>query len=531
MLGVGLIACFLGFVIRIPLGRIIDDRGMGFFAAGMEVFAVSTLFLSYGIVRAVTVLMKYRMKREMYRNARRVFKNALFLVSVVGALTAGGVFFLSEYLAEVLVLEHMSYLAIAGAAPAIFLTMVTSVFRGYFQGIGTMMPTAHSKLLEKFIMLVSSMILGSVFYSYGLKVADLLKNREYASAYGAFGASLGLSVACLFGLLHMIFIYVVYSGTFKQQMLKDNSKYVESNGQIMSMLISTSLPYAVCALLYNMNTLVDQRIFNYIQNIQEKESTRVLHWGIYYGKYSVIIGIAAVLCTAACFGKIHKILQSFERQEYRESQEKLGRCVHQLAVTSIPCAVVTAVLAEPIAAVLFKGELAMTAKLIQMGSVLIVLFPFTYLFAALLQRIRKIRVVLFAGVIGFAVHLPVVILLLNKTNLGVGAVVCGNIAFYAAACVICFWGIGRYMQYSQEWIRTFAVTMIAAGVTGLIGMLLNKALLTLAGEGITLLICVAVCIVVYQVLLIALKGVREEELLEMPCGRLIAAAAGKLHLM
>lgn len=69
-------------------------------------------------------------------------------------------------------------------------------------------------------------------------MAALLRNTEYAAAYGAMGASIGVSVACAIGILHIILIRLIYAGTFKQQLMNDTAKYVESNGQVISTFFS-----------------------------------------------------------------------------------------------------------------------------------------------------------------------------------------------------------------------------------------------------------------------------------------------------
>lgn len=531
MIGAGLLAYLIGLVIRIPLSHMIGDQGIGFYSIGMEIYMLASAVLSYGITKAVAILIKYRVKREMFKSARKVYKNALFLTTLIGTLMTVGVLFLSETIATTFILEQMGYLAVAAAAPAILLAAVMGVLKGYFQGMGTMLPTVHSKLVVQFIMLAASLIFGSVMYSYGVKVAALLKNNEYAAAYGAFGAVIGLSVACLLGVLHLVFINVVYAGTFKQQLMRDGAKYVESNGQIISMLLSTALPYMLCALLYNMNYLVDQRIYNYASNIGGRSGTRIAYWGVYYGKYSPVIGIAAILCTFAAVVGIPKIVQMHERKEYREVQFHLENSVHYIAVISIPTAVLIAALAEPIVGVLFSGETKTAITLIQAGSSVIVLFAFSYFFMGILQRIRKMRMVMLGGLIAFILHLGIVYLLSMKTNLGITAVVCGMIVFWLTVCVTGFIGVIKYMQYSQEWIRTFGITVIAAGAAGLIVLLLCKALLGLVGNIIMLILSLPIGIIVYNVLLILLRGVREDELENMPGGKVIIFFAEKVHLL
>ncbi len=531
MFSAGLIAYLIGLIIRIPLGRMIGDKGIGFFAVGMEVYLLVSVVLSYGLFKAMTVLIKYRVKRELFKSARRIYRNAMTLAVVLGGLAAAGVFLFSEVIAEILLLEHMGYLAIAAAAPAICLSVVMGVLRGFFQGMGSLLPTVHSRLVEKFLMLGASLFLGSILYAYGLKVADLLKNTEYAAAYGAMGAALGVSAAGVFAVLHLLFMRMVYAGSLKQQLARDTSKYTESSGQVLSMLVQTALPYMLCALLYNMNYLVDQRLFNSAMNAQEKSSQRVAHWGVYYGKYSVVIGVVAVVCTALMMAGIPKIMQMYERQERREVQNRLGRTIHGLAVLTIPCAVWLAVLAEPITGILFKGDTNTAVRLIQIGSVVVVLFSFAYFFMSLLQRIRKMRIVLLGGLLAFVIHLFLLWVLLYKTQLGIIAVACGMIAFWLVVCVVGFVGIIRYMQYSPEWFRIFGVTIIAAGVSGLVAMLLCRGLLAVVGNVVTLVICLCVSLVLYNLLLLVLKGIREDELSEIPGGKIVLALAERVKLI
>lgn len=531
MAGVGLFVYLIWFGIRIPLSHIIGDKGIGFWSVGMEVFLVVSLVFSYSISKAVTVLVRYRVKRELFKNAQRIWKNALFLAVIFGLLAAAGVFFFADFIADVIVLEHMSYMAVVAVAPAIFLSAVMGALKGYFQGLGFMIPVVHSKILEKIVMCVSSLIFGMFFYDYGIKVGQFLKNEEMAAAYGALGAAFGVTIACVLGMIHLFFLRFIYVGARKQRIMQDTSKNTESGARILVLILSTALPYAICALLFNINNLVDQRLYNYAINNSGQAAIRVLHWGVYYGKYSAIIGVIAILCAMGNVSAIPKIIQSYERKEYRDAQIKLGKCVHRTVIFSVPCAVLVAVLAEPLVRLLCGGEIDTTIKLVQAGSSVILFFPLAYLFASILLRIRKLKVVIAAGLIAILVHLPIVIVLLNFTSLGIMAVVCGCMAFYLTVCVVCFLSVAKYMQYTPEWIRTFGITVIAAGVMGLIGMLLNKAIFMAAGEVVTLFICVLVCIIVYNVLLIVFRGVRRDELYEMPGGKIIVSIAERLRLM
>ena len=531
VLGVGLMAGLVGFVFRIPLSRMIGDKGVGFFAPAMEIFMVSSAMMCYGISKAVAILVKYRAKRDMYKSARKIYQSALVFTILFSALMTLFVFFFSEFIAQTFILEYRGYLAIAAIAPAILLSGLLGVMRGYLQGMGAMMPTIHSRLLEKFVMLVAGLLLAAASFSYGEKVAALLRNTEYAAAYGAMGASIGVSVACAIGILHIILIRLIYAGTFKQQLINDTAKYVESNGQVISTFFSAALPYMICALLYNIHYLVDQRVFNYVMNKQDKGGIRVAHWGVYYGKYSVVTGIVAIICTMSAVLVIPRIAQMYDKQEYGEVKYRIGSAIHNLAVLTIPCAVWVAVLAEPIVKMLFTGDQDTAVKLLQTGSGVIVFFTFGYFLMLLMQRIRKIRMVILGGLAAFLIHLIFLFVLISSTKLGIIAVALGLLVFWLVVCITGFIGIVQYMQYSPEWLRTFGVTTAAAAVSGLVGMLLSKVMISWAGGIITFFVCIVVCMLIYLVLMILLRGIREDELEDMPGGRVIIVLAERMHLL
>lgn len=531
VLGAGLIVYLIGLVVRIPLTRMIGDQGVGFFAAGMEIFALVNAVMCYGISKAVAILVKYRVKRDMYKSARKIYRSAMIFTMLFSILAALFIFFFSEFIAHTFVLEYRGYLAIAAIAPAVLLSGPLGVMRGYLQGMGAMMPTVHSRLLEKFVMLTAGLALAAAMFSYGEKVAALLRNTEYAAAYGAMGASAGVSIACGIAALYLLLMKLAYGGTFKQQIMGDTAKYVESNGQVISTFFSAALPYMICALLYNMNDLVDQRVFNYAINKQEKGSVRAAHWGVYYGKYSVVVGIVAILCTMAVISWVPKIAQMYDKQEYGEAKYRTGSAVHNLAVLTIPCAVWVAVLAKPIVSMLFIGDQDTAVKLLQTGSAVIILFAFGYFLMLLMQRIHKIRIVILGGLAAFLIHLVFLFILISSTKLGIIAVALGILVFWLAVCVAGFIGIVQYMQYSSEWIRTFGVTTAASGVSGLAGLLLSRVMLSWAGGIATFLVCIIVCMMIYLVLMILLKGIREDELEDMPGGRIIIVLAEKMRLL
>ena len=88
------------------------------------------------------------------------------------------------------------------------------------------------------------------------------------------------------------------------------------------------------------------------------------------------------------------------------------------------------------------------------------------------------------------------------------------------------------MRYRQEIIRTFLVPLISSAVMGgaAYGAHLGLMSLTKQNTIATLAACV-LAVLVYGIVLLLLKGVKEKELLGLPKGTMIVAVAKKLRLL
>ena len=531
LMGNGLMACLIVLLLRIPLSHIIGDRGLGFLAAGFELFATAGIVLSYGLSKAVAIMVKYRLKREMFKSIGQVYKAAMLVSIIVGAGVSVAVFFGAEVIAGMVLSEPKSYLAIAAAAPAIGFTAVLGVQRGYFEGINRMTPVFHSRILEKIILIVACVVGAVILYPYGLKVAALLKSEEYAAVYGAMGAAMGVTVASILAVVHLSLLHMLYGSAIKKQFRQESMRTRESMGSILLLLLSTACPYLFYQLINGIHYLADQAIFNYFMERGSRGISLSIDWGRYYGKYSVIIEGTAILCSLIGLKGISRIVQSIEREDTAELRRRLSRNIHYLAVCSIPAAIWTAILVSPIVRVIFGQADGEAVQLIQLGSVGIIFFSFSSFFMEILRKIRKMGIVILGMLAAFVIHLFLLILLLKNTNLGIQAVVISMVVFWLVNCIFGWIVVIRKLRYRQDWIRTFGITILAAGISGAVGLLILALLSQVAGAWIILLLCLVLCPVLYLILLLVLRGIRKDELEEMPGGRLVIFFAQRLRLI
>lgn len=525
---VGILTYIVILIFRIPLIHLIGEKGVAYFGMAYEFFLILTFFFSYGMTESVASMVRYRIKREQYRNASKVLRCALIMSCVIGVGISTIVFFTASIISEKIIRMPLCSMVIGMMAPAFFFYMLTAVFRGYFQGNGSKVPAMHSKILEVIFMILGGSIGAVTMYDYGQKVSALLMNADYACVYGAVGASIGILVASVFCFLHMLALFFIYRRNSKRNDYRDLQKYPERQSHIMHMLVGTALPYALFGLLFHSLTFVSGCIY---MHMSVGVSNTVLQWGNYYGKFFPIVGTVGALLSILSIEPVKAFVFFAERDEYRTLRERMNFFIHQCVIWTVPAAVFTAVLSENVLSLFFKGNHAVIAQYIMWGCVGIIFYVLAITFSNIMIRQRKIRFLIVSGMAAYVVNVLATIFIMKKTNLGIVAPIIGNVLFYVILTAIGFVYVVRKYQYSQEWIRSVAFPLVCAGIAGLIVMLLDKAFAPMVGDVISLVICLPIGIIAYILFLLAIRSLTERDLENMFMGKMLIKVARTFHFM
>ena len=519
---------FIGMMIfRLVMEKQIGDKGMAYFGAANEIYLVLAGTISFGLSEAVSSLVRYRIRREQYKSAQKVFKGAVLTAGILGILAALGVFVFAQGIAENILKVPAAGLSIYMMAPSIIFFILTGVFRGYFQGNGSRVPAMHSQILQVLFTFIGGLTGAALYRDYGAKVSALLQNEDFTSAYGAKGASIGFLSASILCFLHVLILYFIFRRNIRNQLSREAQKNQDSRLYILHMILGTGGIYALYWFLFHGLTLTGGIV---LFRVGKETGELIGQLGAYYAKTLALTGIAGEAVCMVCLLPVRRIVSLWEREEYRSAKEKLGILIHQCAVIVIPTAILLAVLSENLLNVIFGGDNHQAAVWTQAGSVVVVLFVFAAIFTEILLKSKRISYVAGIGASAFVLHAVVMILLVNS-GMGITALIIGSAVFYLVTAGAGFWIVMQRLQYRQEWIRTFAVTIVAAAIAGVIAMLLNKVFEPLLGSLISMLICLVVSVLVYLSLLTITRAFRDEELDEIAGGFLLRKAAELFHIM
>lgn len=514
-------------IFRIVLSRMIGDKGLACYGIAYEIYLVLAGALSYGFSEAVAVLVRYRIRREQYKNAGRVLKSALMLGGGISLLCSVGIALFGHQIAEKAVKLPLSGLAVDMMSMSVFFFVLTGVFRGYFQGNGSRVPAMHSQLLQVIILFCGGLIFASVFHEYGRKVSALLQNEDYGSAYGAMGAALGLLVSSVFCFLHMLVLYLIYRKNAERQMSREASKGLDGRLHIFHILLGTGIGYFLYWLFWQGQLLAGEVLL--VRFAKQTQEELFSQWGAYYGRVLPVLGIVSGILAVSCVPAARRIAVLQDKEEYRLAGEKMSILLHQCVLFSVPAAVFTAVFSENLLDVLFKGSNQQAALWMQVGSISVVFYTFAAVFMEILMRNRKLLQVLGISAGAFLIQLVLGMVLMRSAGQGVLALSIMGVLFCLVAAAGGFMLAGQRMQYTGQWLRSFLMALLSSAVSGIIVMLLNRALKGVLGELISLLICLVLGILVYMLLLVVTRAFQEEELRKIPGGVLLVRLAELLH--
>ncbi len=528
----GIITRIIGIVYRIPVANILGTEGQGFYATAFSIYNIALLLTSYSLPLAVSKLISARVSKGERKNAMRIFKGALWFAFIVGSAVACIVFFFSDFIAKTIMSMAPSAYALRVLAPGLLIVAVMGVLRGFFQGMGTMMPTAISQILEQIVNAVVSIIGASYLLEMGKKAAEKANNDSVAYAYGAAGGTLGTVCGALFGLLFLLFVMKIYSPTIKKQLKRDHSKKRESYREIYMILLMTIAPVILSTAIYNISETIDIGMFGSIMAAQGhslKERSDLL--GRFSSHYNVLINIPLAVANALGASLIPSLTAAVAVGNKKQIHSKIAMAIRFSMMIAIPSFVGFLVLANPILALLFNGNIDISANMLRLGAITVVFYCMSTVTNAILQGLNKMTTPVKHGAISLGIHLVGLLIMLVIFKMGIYAVVASNIIFSLSMCILNARSLKHDAGYRQEVKNTFLIPSIASIVMGGAAFVIYFLCNLVISQNVAVIIALIVAVLIYAVSLLKLGGLSSEEILALPKGSTLLSLFRKLHLV
>lgn len=528
----GIITRLIGIAYRIPVNNILGDEGQGLYGYAFSVYNIALLLTSYSLPLAVSKLVSARVSKKEYKNAMKIFKSALLFAITSGALVGIIVFVFADFIAANLMSAHLSAYALRVLAPGLFIVAIMGVVRGYFQGMGTMVPTAVSQILEQIVNAIVSIIGASYLLEMGKKVAQAKLDPSLPFAYGAAGGTLGTVSGALFGLLFLLVVFMMFRPKMKKRMRRDRTRYDESYSEIFKILMLTIAPVILSTAIYNISETIDLSVFGQIMGAQghtEKEVAELA--GMFTGKYNTMVNIPLAIANSLGAALIPSLTATVAIGSREEINAKINMVIRFVMMIAIPCMAGFIVMGEPVLDLLYSGNIQIPARMLQIGAITVVFYCLSTVTNAILQGVNKMTTPVKHGAISLGVHLVAVFVMLVFFKWGVYALVVGNIVFSLCMCVLNSVALKKATGYHQEMKRTFLIPLGAATIMGVITFAINLIVGAFAPKPVATIIAVLIAMATYGISLLKLGALTPNEILALPKGKKLLGILQKFHLV
>jgi len=527
----GLVAKLIGAAFRIPLTYVVGAEGMGLYQMAYPIYAFLLVASTSGLPVAISKMVSEKMAQSDRRGAHRVFVVAFRILFWMGLLSflilAAGSYGLS-----LLIGNPKSFYSILAIAPSLFFVSIMSAFRGYFQGLQVMSPTAFSQLVEQAGRLGIGLVLAVLFMGYGVE-------------FGAAGAILGVTLSSIVALLFLVWVYVSHIRKARaDHRLSAKRGFELSNRQIAVRIMKIALPVTLGASVMPFVNLADKlmvvnllsRTFNPQSGALFTVSEATGLYGLLTAYVNPLANMPSLFTVALAMSLVPAISESMAKKDKSSIAKRATAGIRVTILIALPAMAGMFTLAEPIIGFLYRAlpasEAFKAAGILSISALGIFFLAMIQTLTALLQGINRIMVPVRNLFIGALVKLVITFLLVRIPGVNVVGAAIGTVSCYAIAALLNLFMVRRYIKFTSRLRDILLKPALAALLMAFsVRIVYNFVLVRIGDTHDSLIVAMAAGILIYLATLLLTGSINREDLELVPVGRKLGRFLHKMKLL
>lgn len=515
----GIVVKLIGSVNRILLSRLLGGEGIGLYQMAYPIYLLALSISSAGIPVAISIIVAEKIALGDYRGANRVFRISLAVLAITGAVFTFILYFGAGWLIEhQFVRDPRAYWAIAALAPAIFFVTILSSYRGYFQGLQMMTPTAVSQIIEQLFRVVTMILFAYLLLPRGL---------EFAAAGASFGAGPGAAA----GLAVLVYFYWRERKSFQGHMNAQVSIRSESSVSIIGRIVRLALPVSLANIMLPVVSNIDLLIVPArleAAGYTVEQSTEL--FGYLTGMAVPLVNLATILTASLAASLVPAVSEAYTLRNPQQVYQRTATAVRISNLITIPSFVGMMLLAKPISVMLYGTPNADTPiAIMSFGIFLLGIHQVT---TGVLQGLGHTAIPVVNMVISAIVKIILSWVLTGMPQLGIKGAAWATNADFGVAAILNIYFIYRYVGFAID-IKDTLRTAIAAGVMGgFVLVVYHEVMSHTLHNSLATLAAIAVGGTVYGLFLLLTGGVTGRDVERVPrVGSRLAQMLRRLRLL
>ncbi len=529
----GILVRFIGFLYRLPLTNMIGDKGNGIYATGYNIYNFFLIMSSAGLPVAISRMISEKLAYNEFSNAKKIFRVSMTVTAVISFICAMLMIVVAQVIAhlwntrwcllpepdiEKYQLWYDSIWCLYSLSPTIFIVGIMAVFRGYFQGFGTTVPTAFSQLIEQVFNAFFSVYMAWLLIDMGVE-------------FGAAGGTMGTGIGAFSGLIILVVFYIFTAKKRNAVFAEDKADYrIESGKEIALRLAGIAIPVITGTAIFSMTNFVDMIMVNSRLAAAgfDGDAIQALY-GQLNGKYVTLTTMPVAISTAIATAVIPSIAASMARREHSIVQSKVDTALRVTMIISIPAAAGLGALGSQILAMLFPSY-PDGGKLITVGSISVIFLALSQISTGVLQGIGKVKTPAFNALWGALTKIPVNYVLIAIPGINVVGAVISTTVCYIVCSILNFRALVKATKVKPDYAGMLLKPGASAIVMSISAILVYYGIFRVFPHNTPVtLAAIIIAMGVYFAFMILIKGFTRDDLRMMPCGTRLIAFLEKIN--
>lgn len=551
----------IGAVYKIPLTGIIGSLGRGYFASAYNIYTPVYALSMAGLPVAVSTIVARYAALGKYRDVKQVLKVTFPLFCALGIIGTAFLLIMAKPYAGSID-SPLAVYSMLCIAPSILFCCIMSTFRGYYEGLNNMYPTAISQVIES----LGKLVFGLTLAYAVIKYAKPNENPALVYAYAAAAAIFGVTLGTVIGAIYTYLRHRIKKDGITREMLVNSPRAVTPK-QTLRELIAIAVPAAVSSLVLNITNFIDTwMIQNRLSSVVEKHYDVIM--GIYgdsinaatevtketvhtflYGAYDTTLDFRNLIPTIMMtlgVSAIPVMSAAVAKKDYKLVNNTVNTVFRTTMLIALPAGAGFFALAEPILTLLYKGTenesgIAIAAPVLALYGLMMPILTLSSPLTNILQAIGRADVPAKALGIGCAFKIGLNFILIGIPQINIKGAVFGTALFYLI-CIFYNYYVLRKETHVRIDLKTVLIKPLIAsvlcGVAAGGSFKLLSSVLTfgnetsrLNGYSLSCLVSIGIAVVVYAISVLLMKTIVKDDILMLPKGEKIAEILEKFKVL
>ncbi|GLB61562.1 putative polysaccharide biosynthesis protein [Cytobacillus sp. NCCP-133] len=496
----------LSAIYRVPFQNIVGDIGFYIYQQVYPFYGIILVLSTYGFPVVISKLYAEQAALKANKDIQNLFVIAAFILAIIGFIGFSVLFWGADRLAAGMNDPQLAVL-LRVVAVGFLIFPIVSIFRGFFQGRGDMVPTAVSQVGEQLVRVVTILLAAFLLVSEGHSLYIVGGGALFGAITGGFAGSLIL----------ITFFYLKQRRKLPSFIEIDFKK----SGKIAKALVIQGFAICISSLVLIFIQLADSlNLYSLLLSSGfEAEQAKELK-GV-YDRGQPIVQLGMVVATSMSLSLVPLISKEKMKKQAAFLQDKI-RLALQIAILIGAAATVGLwMIMKPANIMLFENSSG--SDVLSVLSILILLSSMIITITAILQGLGFIQYPAFVIVFGFVFKYGLNILLVPLYGT-IGAAIASCIALGTVLLLLVI-KLKKCLEISLISMRFLVVIALAAaimaivlqlylGATGLFGVFAHNRLYA----GFQALTAVAIGGFIYLYIVFKGNTFKEEELALLPFG-------------